>query len=709
VRRLIGLVVLVVMVTAPAAAQDDDRASGGDADATTSSTASLVLVEQSAWVGEDGTFDLRLGVDGAPLGAQLSVQVYPSVRSRTGFAQSIDGDNLGTPIRPLPPVLPVDLLPREPDGSIRLTFPVSTTDPPPLGMRVTGQGVFPVLVSLLDGDGNDLDHFVTHLVRLPTVDSTAPPLAFSLVVPFAGPPGFAPDGRPSIAETDAERLMAAGRALARTPTVPVVVDPVPETIDALASAGEPGAGMVASLSTALAGRQVLGGPYVRIDIGAWVASTDPSAPDELTRQATTGSDVIGALLGVRPDTRTAIVDRTVTPDALTRLRAMGVDQLVIPEDQLGPLSGEAAQVTFTQRFDVVNGEGRTMRSVMADDGLADRLTATSDPVLNAHLVIADLAVLFFDRPNLSRGAVLLVPRELMVPEATYDALLTGLSRPSVDDGIVEGGHQIIAPLTVDDLFDVTDPATTSARGNPVLVRPYDADAPASLGGLPADVATTRAHIASFTTMVASGAGVTLVPGLDRQVLIAEALGLDDQARAAYLGGVVEAIDSQLAAIVTPSDQRVTLTDRSGDVPLTIENQLDYAVDVDVVLTSAKLEFPDGNVRRVNLPPASSTVVNVAVEAKASGAFPVDVRIQSPDGSRLVGSARYTVRSTAVSGIGLLLSIGAGIFLLVWWARHFRSIRRGRRLVSPDHPSMRRGPTLTTTGAADADEPAPTGR
>jgi hypothetical protein len=702
VKRLVALASLLALLGAPAAAQDGP--SSGSDDGVDASTARVDLVEQSAWVGEAGSFDLRLEIADAPTGAQLSFQVYPAVRSRTAFAQSIEGEDLGTPIRPLPPVLPVDELPREADGSIRLTFPISTTTPPPLGMRVTGQGVFPVLVSLLDSGDNDLDHFVTHLVRLPDLDSSAPPLAFSMIVPYAAPPSFAPDARPTVADADATRLGAAAASLARTPGVPLVLDPVPETVEAVASVGGAGGALLTSMGRALSGRQVLAGTYVRMDLGAWVAAPDPNTADEIARQATTGSDQVEELLGVRPDTRTTVVDRTVTPDALTTLRAMGVDQLVIPEGQLGPLSGDAAQVTFTQRFDVVNSEGRPMRSVMADAGLADRLRATPDPVLNAHLVLADLAVLFFDRPNISRGAVLVVPRDLMVPEATYDALLTGLSRASVDAGIAAGGHQIVAPLTVDDLFDVTDPATTGSRAQPVLVRPYTSDAPASLGDLPADVATTRAQIASFATMVTSGAGVARIPVLDRQVLIAEAAGLDDDTREAYLDGVLATIDAQLAAIVTPSNQRVTLTDRKGDVPLTIENQLDYPVDVDVVLTSAKLEFPQGNVQRVNLPPASSTVVNVAVEAKASGAFPVDVRIQSPDGSRLVGSARYTVRSTAVSGIGLLLSIGAGIFLLVWWARHFRSIRRGRRLVSPDHPSMRAAPPLP-----GVEEPTPSGR
>src|SRR5690606_21464679 len=299
-------------------------------------------------------------------------------------------------------------------------------------------------------------------------------------------------------------------------------------------------------------------------------SPDPLADEELTRQTTTGNDVLAALLGLRPDRRTTVVNRSVTPDALTYLNETGVDQLVIPDEQLEPLSGAAGQVTFTQRFDVVNGDGRTMPAVAADSGLAARLTATDDPVLNAHLVLADLAVLFFDRPNVARGAVLVVPAHLDVAEQTYQALLGGLTRSSIEAGLSEAGRQIVAPMTLDELFDVVEPATNGGRA---LVRDYAAEDPVPLGSLPARVQAARDRIASFTTMVRAGGGAARIPLLDRQVLVGESTGFDDPTRDAYLDGVANDIDAQLARIVTPQDQRVTLTDRSGDIPITIENQL----------------------------------------------------------------------------------------------------------------------------------------
>jgi hypothetical protein len=85
-----------------------------------------------------------------------------------------------------------------------------------------------------------------------------------------------------------------------------------------------------------------------------------------------------------------------------------------------------------------------------------------------------------------------------------------------------------------------------------------------------------------------------------------------------------------------------------------------------------------------------------VQMRASGAFPLGVTITSPDGSVVLDRTSFTIRSTAISGVGLVLSIGAGLFLLIWWARHWRTARRSTRLV-PEHPAHRATTTRTPVG------------
>ncbi len=73
--------------------------------------------------------------------------------------------------------------------------------------------------------------------------------------------------------------------------------------------------------------------------------------------------------------------------------------------------------------------------------------------------------------------------------------------------------------------------------------------------------------------------------------------------------------------------------------------------------------------------SKNTTIQFEVEARASGTFPVLVSVGSPDGGLNLQRARYTVRSSGVSGVGLVLTIGAGLFLAAWWLTHWRRSRR----------------------------------
>ena len=109
------------------------------------------------------------------------------------------------------------------------------------------------------------------------------------------------------------------------------------------------------------------------------------------------------------------------------------------------------------------------------------------------------------------------------------------------------------------------------------------------------------------------------------------------------------------------------------MPLNLENRLPYPAIGPHRAQQRQARLPRrvgdrGDARRRPRPPPSTC----PVKTRASGAFPLNVDITSADGTLPVATTRYTVRSTAISGVGLVLSIGAGLFLLVWWARHFRT-------------------------------------
>lgn len=173
----------------------------------------------------------------------------------------------------------------------------------------------------------------------------------------------------------------------------------------------------------------------------------------------------------------------------------------------------------------------------------------------------------------------------------------------------------------------------------------------------------------------------MVP-LEQLVLVSGARSLDARGRQDYLDATVAQVDAAAASLTLPPQPRITVTEETVELTLIIDNAAEYPLQAELTLTSDKLDFPDGATQVVTLQPGSNRIP-VDVSSRSSGAFPITVTLEAPDGSIAIASTRFTVRSTAVSGIGLVLSIGAGVFLLLWWVRHFRSTRAKPGLVRAD--------------------------
>jgi hypothetical protein len=164
----------------------------------------------------------------------------------------------------------------------------------------------------------------------------------------------------------------------------------------------------------------------------------------------------------------------------------------------------------------------------------------------------------------------------------------------------------------------------------------------------------------------------------REVLdLSLAEDLQPEQRDGYLGTV----DGRLGAVtesIVPMDRRqFTITSRSTTIPITIRTTWPEPLRVKVRLTSPKLDFPDGD--QIITVTDSSPPFRVPVEAKSNGTFQVTAALLTPEGDAPLGPPMaITVRSTALSGLGILVTTAAGLALAAWWVQHLRAKRRRRR-------------------------------
>jgi hypothetical protein len=102
------------------------------------------------------------------------------------------------------------------------------------------------------------------------------------------------------------------------------------------------------------------------------------------------------------------------------------------------------------------------------------------------------------------------------------------------------------------------------------------------------------------------------------------------------------------------------------IPVTIRNLAGYRVRIRVVLLSPRLEFLEGDSRKVVLD-RRVQVFTFPVRAQTTGRFPVAVRLETLRGA-LIAESQIVVRSTAYNLLALVITLGAALFLAAWWGR-----------------------------------------
>ena len=366
--------------------------------------------------------------------------------------------------------------------------------------------------------------------------------------------------------------------------------------------------------------------------------------------------------------------RPVSAGALQRLRASGIDRVIVDG---GALTAPATSSTATARqptltpatvaaVQVPGAAGSTdpIEALATDAGFQRILTSDLDPALRAQLLLGGLTVVATEAPSVRRVITLANPDDFLAPPAFFTAFLGGLrNNPYLRAVSAEQGFASASDSPASAAAVERELASSAAADPHVLAVAYNYERTRlnALGALTpsGDLGVTQADrslLASVTSAWPPDAGRSLA--------------------VRHISTVDRAVDDFVRLIEVPNSQTITLTSRSGAIPLTFRNATGHPVRIRAVLTSDKLLFPEGSVLDLELPPKSSTW-RVAVETRTSGTFPVKLEVTSIDGVLPISHRRLEVRSTFVSTLGIVLMGSAVLFLAVWWGIDLRRRRRRR--------------------------------
>jgi Family of unknown function (DUF6049) len=660
VRRLFGIG-LVGAVVVPAGFVAASAGAGTAGAVPRQATPSIELVDQTTWVQSGDRFEVSARVAGAPAGAALRLVVHDRLQSRSGFRDTLDGELGGVE----------QMLPAEPlaassagTGTFSTGFAVGGD-----GQGLEGRGVYPVEVQLVDPQANLLaTPVVTYLTYLGPDTSSFVPLAVAVIVDVGGAPILQSDGSIRPTATTVERAQERANLAAAARDVPFTLAPQPETLDGLADAGGAGQAAVDSLVKATGDRVVLRRPYTDVDLEALQEGGLTTEADE---QVNAGAAAILYRFGRETVPGIWLSGPTFGSDGAQEAVDLGFDRAVVPPSAVETSAVPDAPVTLD------DGGSRAM---VSDPELAAHLLG-DDSVVDAQRFLAELTIMWFERPAIPRAVVARVPGDADIDPSTVARAL---------DGLTDGGA--VQAATVDEVFGV--PADSSGPTTVSLVPHEVTD---ELSGIAAPLRRARRGVTGVAGTVASADGGSLT----RSLLLATGTATPEAQRRAYVERVNTELGSLSGAVVLPDQFRITLTSRTSTIPVNITNTLNQPLNVRIEFDSGQLEFLDGDIVTRELPPGV-TRLDVRVRALTSGAFPMGITVRSPDSSIELDRTTFDIRSTAVTGVGFVLSIGAGLFLAVWWARHWRSSRRSRHLVPAGAaPASRAG-----ASAGRAQPPAP---
>ena len=523
-------------------------------------------------------------------------------------------------------------------------------------------GAIPVRIDLTDEDQVILDTLVTFVIAEDTTLSARIDL------------GFVADARSPLArragsiELDpADAVDRVADAVNNAPA-PVLISFAPETLTALADPTT-GGGQRAldEIRRLLDGHLIPLSPWVSIDEEAWRLTGDP---ERLIRLFAQGREVTEKLLGHTP-MPIARMDADTTADTVAFLRSVGLTGGVVEPSQIGDVALTQAD---RRPIEVLDANGVTVPVLVVDRTFEASLIG-EDPELIAQHRFTEL---LFEAKTVGTDRGILL--DLSTVDRVPLVLLIDLFETTDRLGLTSVDDLLARPPARDDTGSVlrvellaTPPSSTELAASDLRLR------------------LAEAVLDSYAGMLAPAEGL-LAPMRD---ILTAAMSdeLDADSRRIFADAIFDVVAEVTAQVELIESSRITLASQTAALPVAIHNGANLAMNVTVKATSEKLRFPDGEELRITLEPGLNEL-EIPIEAVTSGDARIFITVTSPDGHLELTDDSVNVRSTAISGLGLTVSLVSLAVLLTWWLRTIIRVRRSRHAA-----------TVTSTPSADDGNPA----
>ena len=525
-------------------------------------------------------------------------------------------------------------------------------------LRLTKDGVYPIQISFVrDGQPiSKLNTFVNFFNS--SIETSRLPIAIasSVVTPLA----LTPNGTIVISDAARKQLTDLAQSL-EGGAAPLSVQVSPEILDGLARSTQPvDVVLLTRLQTAFANHDLLLAPFVPVDPSSALRT---GRTDDFLQTRRVGDAIIDLRNGEKNLSPNIWFSNVlIDEDGAKLLHDFNVHTVVLTPQaatKIGTLDNYAkpyristdVALRTTDPLYATALTGKPNSPVVAAYSLAAELLTQRQEVVDSGGVVSSNFVVLANTNGTPIDTALLAPLAVAIDRAPQLRLraLSSIPRANSEATLVE-----------------------VPRSNGIDV---------SIAGKATD--TLADELASTSLMLPTDAPQRVAWSTSQLVMLDDRLSSDDFAL--YFKGFRNQLRMLRASVKVPQSLSFTLGGRESDLRLQLRNDAAVDLTVSVVISSAKLKFPDED-RIVTVPANGAVDLVIPVVARASGRFPIEVVLYTPDGLVQAGQrVQLTARVAAIAGLGLVVSGAAALVLLAWWLSHWRANRR--KSAAKQHPAI----------------------
>jgi len=482
-------------------------------------------------------------------------------------------------------------------------------------------------------------------------------VSLSFIAEITATPPLQHDGTYIIDRQAVSQLTNLVEALKNNPEINMSVSLPPATLSGLSQSINPKDELLLLDLKQLAKNQlhIISSPFVTSDPESWrLINRFDTYNDLLTK----GDLQINKHLQIKPDRTFSFISNSAVIETLDALNKVGVKTFITELSHIDPKPGKEKEVN---PLIIMRGEnGNIFKVLVLDKKMRTYLTELTNKKSNIHFLLADLSLLALDETRKEKHVIVKIPNGMS--ENIMNQVFTAIKNlPYLD---VKPLPSLIDHIEQEQEMDKTkyilwnkSPQDISSRGPNQNLAKAAINAYSEVIGKPHPNTSFLYELLDTTS----------------------AHELNENEASKYFTKIYEEIVSVIDGFTSPRNQNVRLTSRKAELPFTLHNNLNHEANVVLILQSdGRISFPEGQTLEVKLNPGTNKI-KIPVSSRTSGDSQIRIGIRSPDKEHLLqlDSNSLLIRTTRLSGVGILLFVGAVFFLAFWWlrSRRLRSIHR----------------------------------